>query len=425
MKEDFLHYLWKFKKFRITGLKTIAGEDLLIISPGQYLERSGPDFFNAQIIINDQKWAGNIEIHLKSSDWYAHQHHLDKAYDNVILHVVWEHDSDIMRVNNTTLPVVQLRDYVDRPLLETYRELSTPKNWIFCESQLHTIDTFIVENWLEQLFFMRLERKANVISSFLHETNFDWEAVLFYQLTKNFGLNANGEAFCAIAKTITYQIWRKESHDFINLEALLFGMAGLLDGTFEDNYPKELQRRFNMLCQKHGLNPNESFAVEFFKHRPDNFPTIRLSQLASLYANKHLFANIIEATSISELRGIFSVSVSEYWESHYQFDRASPARKKNLSRAFTDLLISNTIVPLRFAYAKSRGIDDHQLLITLLKDLTPDMNAIIEKFSIYGLKASNAFESQALLELKNEYCNYGKCLGCAIGNQLLKASYSR
>ena len=299
MKEDFLHYLWKFKKFDTLNLKTANNEEITIVNVGQYLELAGPDFFNAQITIGDQKWAGNVEIHLKSSDWYVHHHERDVAYENVILHVVWEHDTEIFRSNNTEIPVLELKKYVDAVTIANYQSLLSPKTWIFCEKQLKEIDEFTFRNWQERLFFERLERKSKPIYDLLEQTNNDWEAVLFCLLAKNFGLNTNGEIFLKIANSIPFSIIRKESFEVENLEALIFGHAGLLDSEKEDNYFKDLKFRYFYLLHKYQMDKNCVEPVQFFKHRPDNFPTIRLSQLANLYhSQQNLFSKIITLNSV-------------------------------------------------------------------------------------------------------------------------------
>jgi hypothetical protein len=423
MKEDFLHYLWKLKKFDTLNLKTFNGEEIMIINVGQYLELSGPDFFNAQITIGNQKWAGNVEIHLKSSDWYVHHHERDEAYENVILHVAWEHDTEIFRKNNSEIPVLELKKYVDAATIANYQSLISPKSWIFCEKQLIEIKEFTINNWLERLFFERLERKSKPIFELLEQTNQDWEGVLFCLLAKNFGLNTNGEIFLKIAQSIPFSIIRKESFEVENLEALLLGNSGLLDSEKEDAYFKDLKFRYFYLLHKYQLEKIIVEPVQFFKHRPDNFPTIRLSQLANLYHNQqNLFSKINTSNSVKDIYETFDVSASDYWQNHYQFDKESPKKRKKLSKSFIDLIIINTIIPLQFAYAKSQGKEISEDLIQLLNEVAPEKNAIIDKFSSFGLKSKNAFESQSLLQLKNEYCNKSRCLECAIGMELLKKS---
>ena len=423
MKEDFLHYLWKFKKFDTLNLKTSNGEEIIIISVGQYLELAGPDFFNAQITIDNQKWAGNVEIHLKSSDWYVHQHERDSGYENVILHVVWENDNAIFRSDNTEIPVLELKNYVERETVLNYQSLLSPKSWIFCEKQIKDVDDFVLKNWQERLFFERLERKSQPIFDLLEKTSQDWEAVLFLLLAKNFGLNTNGEIFMKIAHSIPFSVIRKESFEVENLEALLFGTEGLLDLEKEDNYYKDLKFRYFYLLHKYQIDKTFVEPVQFFKHRPDNFPTIRLSQLANLYhTHQNLFSKISTINSLNSIYEIFQITASNYWQNHYQFDKESPKKKKVLSKSFIDLIVINTIIPLQFAYAKSIGKEASEDLILLLNEVTSEKNAIIDKFTSFGIKPKNAFESQSLLQLKNEYCNKSKCLECAVGIELLKSS---
>lgn len=423
MKEDFLHYLWKFKKFDTLNLRTSNDEEVTIIHSGHYLELAGPDFFNAQIIIGHQKWAGNIEIHIKSSDWYVHHHERDAAYENVILHVVWEHDTEIFRSDNTEIPVLELKQYVDKATIDNYQSLVSPKSWINCEKQLASIDSFVIKNWQERLFFERLERKSKPIFELLEQTNQDWEAVLFCLLAKNFGLNTNGELFLKMAQSIPFSVIRKESFERENLEALIFGNAGLLDAEKEDTYFKDLKIRFFYLMHKYQLEKTVLAPLQFFKHRPDNFPTIRLAQLAHLYhSQQNLFSKVSALNSVQELYEIFEVATSAYWENHYQFDKESPKKKKKLSSSFIDLLIINTIIPIQFAYAKSQGKAISEELIALLDEVAAEKNAVIDKFNSFGVPSNSAFDSQSLLQLKNEYCNKGKCLDCAIGMELLKSS---
>ena len=421
MKEEFLHYLWKFKKFDTSNLKTSNGETIIIINIGNYLQLAGPDFFNAQITIDGQKWAGNVEIHLKSSDWYVHHHERDEAYDSVILHVVWEHDSEIFRKNNTEIPVLEIKKYVSKETLDNYQSLLAPKSWIFCEKQLPSINEFVIRNWQERLFFERLERKSKTITDLLLKTNQDWEAVLFCLLAKNFGLNTNGELFLKIAQSIPFSIIRKESFEIENIEALLFTKARLLEGEKEDTYYKDLQSRNTYLTHKYQLEQSVFEQVQFFKHRPDNFPTIRLSQFANLYhQHQNLFSKLIDANRVATIYEIFKISVSKYWQNHYQFDKESPKKLKPLSKSFIDLIIINTIIPMQFAYAKSIGKEISENLIQLLQEVNPESNIIIQKFNSFGIKSQNAFETQSLLQLKNEYCNKSRCLDCAIGMELLK-----
>lgn len=421
MKEDFLHYVWKFKKFNFLDLRSYDNQTIVILNGGQYTQLAGPDFFNAQVEINGQLWAGNVEIHLKSSDWYAHNHERDNSYDSVILHVVWEHDVDVFRANNSAIPILELKNYVSIPVISQYLALAKPKSWIFCESQLKNVKDFTIQNWQERLFLERLERKSNYINNLLADKNKDWETVLFLMFAKNFGLNTNGETFFEIANSIPFNIVRKECFEVENLEALIFGQAGLLDIEGEDLYFKDLKFRFFYLLNKHQIEKSIAAPVQFFKHRPDNFPTVRLSQLAHLYHKKqNLFSDIIQITKVDDFYKLFEISVSDYWKTHYQFDKLSPKKRKFLTKSFIDLLIINTIVPIKFAYFKSIQKDIGEDMFDIMKEVQPEKNAIIDKFVSFGVRVNNSFESQSLLQLKNEYCNKSKCLNCAIGLDLMK-----
>jgi hypothetical protein len=421
MKEDFLHYLWKFKKFHTSNLHTTNHQPITIIHSGEYLKLAGPDFFNAQIIIDNQKWAGNVEIHLQSSDWYVHHHEKDEAYDNVILHVVWQHNVRIFRKDNTEIPTLELKNLVDQETLSRYQSLVVPKTWLYCENQLSQLPSFIIRNWKERLFFERLERKSELIDFVLKQTNNDWEATLFCLLAKNFGLNTNGAVFFKIALSIPFSILRKESDTAEGIEALLLGISGLLNDEKEDVYYSRLRAKYKYLVHKHQLVLPILEPIQFFRLRPDNFPTIRLSQLANLYGtHMNLFSKIIDTSSSAVLYQIFQVSASAYWQNHYQFDHISKARNKSMSTSFINLIIINTIVPIQFAYAKSLGKENIEKGIVLLESIKAEQNSTIQKFQTIGIFAENAFGSQSLLQLRNEYCNKSRCLECDIGIELLK-----
>lgn len=424
MREDFLHYVWQYRAFAaealLNGLFTVQNEPLEIVHVGLYSGLSGPDFFNAQLIIGGQKWAGNVEVHLKSSDWYAHAHERDPHYDTVILHVVWEHDIAVYRKDNTEIPVFELKQVVNPDALHNYQRLLEHKTWIYCENQLHQVPQIVVLQWQERLFFERLERKSTEIEQLLGLLNQDWEAVLFCLLAKNFGLNTNGEVFLKVATTIPFSVIRKESVDVNYLEALFFGFSDLLPEKTEDRYSSELRSWFHYLCIKYKLTPGGIPQPLFFRHRPDNFPTIRLAQLAMLYHTKrNLFSELIAAQLPTAIYSILEVGVSDYWRSHYTFRKPGPARSKTLTQSFCDLIIVNTIIPLQFAYYKLMHQNYPEHLPEMASMLKAEKNNITEGFAFFGIKATTAFHSQALLQLKGAYCDAKKCLNCAIGIELL------
>ena len=421
MQEDFLHYVWQYLHLG-NSLFTTNGESIVIKQKGIHNLNEGADFFNAKINIAGQLWAGNVEIHLKSSDWYAHNHQEDKNYDNVILHVVWQHDSEIYRKDNTAIPTLELKGLVPKITLERYYTLFDKKQeFINCEKQLNKVDTFTKTNWLMRLYYERLEEKTQFIKELLNNTNNDWEAVLFQLLAKNFGLKTNGDSFLTLAKSISFTVFRKEYHKPLVLEAILFGQAGLLAEEKNDTYFKELQQEYHYYKHKYQLNTINT-KPQFFRLRPPNFPTIRLSQLAMLYAKEQqLVAKIMALKTLEKAYTLFDIKASNYWDTHYNFDLESKKRTKKLSKTFVDLLLINTIIPFQFLYKKSHQTTEADFDLKLIQALKTEKNSIVNRFEVLGLKARNAQESQAVLQLKNTYCVKNRCLSCAIGNALLKA----
>ncbi|WP_298498834.1 DUF2851 family protein [uncultured Algibacter sp.] len=421
MQEDFLHYIWKHKKIKFNSLKTVIGEPIVVTSVGQHNHNSGPDFFNAKVKIGEQLWAGNVEIHIKSSDWFLHNHEQDKAYDNVILHVVWEYDTEVFRKDNTAIPTLQLKDFVDRDMLHNYERLFAKQNkWINCENEFALVDGFVLSNWLERLYFERLERKSETIEMLLVESKNDWEAVLFKMLTKNFGLKVNGESFFSLAQSIDFSIIRKTQSNQQVLEALLLGQAGLLEQKVEDAYYLTLNKEYQFLKQKFNIQHHQVLPIQFFRLRPPNFPTIRLSQLASLYYNhQNLFSKIIEINKLEDFYELFNVSTSTFWKTHYTFNKESKLSTKKLSKSFIDLLLINTILPIKFCYSKQKGKDVESEIIKIAEALASEKNSIIDAYNSLKKISKSSLESQALIQLKTEYCDKNKCLQCAIGNSLI------
>ncbi len=422
MNEDFLHYLWKFKKINFQNIKTTKNESIEIISVGDHNFNSGPDFFNAKLIIGKQLWAGNVEIHIKSSDWYVHHHEKDKNYNNVILHVVWEHDVEVYRIDNTPIPTLELKELTSQNLLNTYKNLfHQKKHFINCEKDINLADKFIVENWLERMYFERLEKKSKLIMNELQKLNNNWEAVLFKMMMKNFGLKVNGDAFYSIADLIDYQMIRKLQNNQSQLEALFFGLAGFLEEEHTDVYYLKLKNEYGYLKNKFKLSELGITPPKFFKLRPSNFPTIRLSQFSKLL-NKHpnLFSKIIETKSIEMFYDLLNVKASEYWDNHFTFSKISAKSKKSLAKGFIDLIIINTILPLKFCYSKSIGKEINEELINVIQEVRNEKNTIINQFIKLDIECNSAMKTQALLELYNNYCSKNKCLQCAIGSHLIK-----
>ncbi|WP_418502467.1 DUF2851 family protein [Flagellimonas sp.] len=422
MREDLLHFIWRHNKLPKHGLCAGENGNVAIKSTGTQNPYAGPDFFNAQVEINGQLWAGNVEMHIKSSDWYAHHHETDENYDSVILHVVWEDDVAVFRRDGSQIPALELSCYVPEQLLMAYRELmeNSKPGFINCEKDFGAIDPFLVESWLHRLYIERLEHKSELILDLLKRSNNDWEAVLFILLAKNFGSKVNGPFFLERAQQLDFSIVRKTSNEPFQLESLLFGHFGLLDERdCTDGYYLHLQKEYDYLSRKYDL-PIRSGKPEFFGLRPHNFPTIRVSQLANLYHGRHgLFSELMTDLSLRDVYGIFDVCASSYWHDHFTFGKTSRRSTKKLSRKFIDLLVINTLVPLKFCYAKHLGKDWNEELIALVAEVEKESNSIIANFERLGAKAKNALESQAQLELYTNYCAKNKCLQCRLGTQLL------
>ena len=311
---------------------------------------------------------------------------------------------------------------VEDTLLKNYKNLfSSQLRWIPCQGQIHTIDSFTFSNWKERLFFERLENKSDLIYSLLENTNNDYEAVLFQLLAKNFGLKVNGESFLQLAISIDFSIIRKERFDAQKLAGLLFGQAGFLEEDIQHEYHSLLKKEYNYLKHKYNLHPIANKQFSFFRMRPSNFPTIRIAQLVSLfYKHQNLFSLLMKIEKLADFYDLFSIEIHDFWKTHYTFKTHSKKSAKKISKAFIDLLLINTIIPLKFQYLKERGGVDEENMLKLIQQIKPEKNAIISKFSELKIIAKNAFETQSLLELKNNYCKPKRCLDCAIGNYLLK-----
>lgn len=425
MQESFLHYLWKFKKFRWNVAKTTEEKELVLLHVGIHNENhAGPDFFNAKIQIDNQVWAGNVEIHLKASDWYAHHHEKDPAYDNVILHVVWENDAPIFRKNNSTIPTLELKDLTSPEMLHNYKILleNPSQKWINCEQDFPEFTDFEMQNWLERMYIERLENKEQLIIELLSQSANNWEAVLFKMLAKNFGLNVNGDVFLEMAHSIPFSVIQKAAPQATALEALFFGQTSMLEKELEESYFLQLQKEYIFLKKKFRLNCQNVPPVHYFRLRPDNFPGIRLSQLADLYSQKtQLFSEILSCEIKEEFYDLFQAEVSSFWENHYTFEKESKKRRKKLTPNFIDLLLINTIIPLKFCYGKFQGNLNQEKLLSLIKSIESESNNLISKFnSLREKTSSNAMYSQALLHLKRNYCDKNACLKCALGIKVLQ-----
>jgi hypothetical protein len=422
MTEEFLQYIWENKLFYTQNLVTVQKDELEILDVGKRNYDSGPDFFNAKIRINETVWAGNIEIHKKSSDWFLHKHQNDKAYNNVILHVVEVYDSCIERENKEEIPTLKI-DY--NPYLQkNYENLVRATTWIPCENQLHRFDPVLLQIGFNRLMIERLENKTNEIISRLEQNKNNWNETFYQMLARMFGFKVNAIPFELLAKSISVNILEKHKSNRLQLEALLFGNSGLLnEQLLGDDYFIKLRDEYSFLYKKYKLKGIEGHMWKFMRLRPGNFPTIRISQFAALIAkSKVLFSKIVEVENSKELKELFKVKASEYWEAHYNFNKTSKRKsKKILGDGSVNTLIINVVVPFLFVYGERQN---KQYLknraLQFLEQLPPEKNSIISKWEKLGVKSRSAFETQALLQLKNRYCEKKKCLNCQIGVKIVK-----
>lgn len=421
MREDLLHFVWMYRKYPINKLETNSGESIIVESTGVHNHLSGPDFFNAKVELNGQLWAGNIEIHVKSSDWYAHNHQEDSKYDNIVLHVVWDDDVSVFRKDGTQIPTLSLKQYISLELLETYQSLFDLRNYKFinCEKEFIDVDDFLRNNWLDRLFVERLEEKSVFINQLLESTNHDWEQVLFLMLLKTFGSKINKDVFIELGKTIDFSIIRKLHQKPLELESLLLGQARLLDDDqVIDSYYQLLKKEYSYLKHKYQLNQPYK-TPEFFRLRPSNFPTIRLAQLSAIYStNNNLFHLIIEKDE-PNISKIFNLGTSEFWETHYNFGKTSKKSVKKISNSFLDLLMINTIIPLKFCYQRYQGKENNESLFKMMMSIKKEDNSIVDNFRKLHVSIKDAKESQSYIQLYNKYCVKDKCLDCAVGASLM------
>ncbi len=421
MKEDFLHFLWKFGLFEKENAHTTTGEPLEIISVGQHNSDAGPDFFNAKIKIGNTLWAGNVEIHRAASDWERHAHTHDKAYDNIILHVVQEDDKPIFRTAGTPLPTFIIR--YDKSIEQRYRELLNSTDWISCQTYIGNVDLFRIKHFLGRVLVERLEQRNTAISNILNTTNNNWHEAFHQLLFRSFGFGTNALPFELLAKATPYNAIAKHRDSLLQLEALLFGQAGLLQEGVQDTYYISLQKEYHFLQTKFSLRPIETHLWKFLRIRPENFPTIRIAQLAQLlHTSNGLLDTLLTCRTADEIYKLFAVQASAYWNTHYLFGKETVEKSKPLGLSSIQRIIMNAVAPFLFAYGRYHGNEEAcETAVNLLDTLPAEKNHIIDGWLQLGIKPQNAFYTQALLQLKSAYCDSKRCLSCAIGiSQLAK-----
>ena len=424
MNEDFLHYLWKFQLFTTPQLKTTDGEPVTVIKPGVHNFNAGPDFLQASVKLGDREWFGNVEIHLNASDWWAHKHHEDENYENVILHVVLNNDRPVHLKKKGDLPTLVVSGYIYMDAYHRYKQFLKNRTWVPCASHIHQVEPFYITAWIDRLIVERLERKSDYIFDKLDANKFDWSETLYQILARNFGFKVNAHAFERLAESLPLKILGKHKASQFQIEALLFGQSGLLPDDAENYYENDLVNEYNFLKGKFDLKPIASANWKLLRLMPSNFPYVRIAQFAHLiYKSSNLFSKFIEIEDPREVHQLLDVQASQFWDRHYTFSKESKKRVKKLGRSSIENIIINTIVPFLFVYGRYKKEEEFvDRAFKLLQSCSAENNQILRNWKKLGIEADNAYESQGLIELKNEYCTHKKCLNCHIGVQLLKAN---
>lgn len=418
--EQLLHYVWKHKIFPLKELKTTTGQQVEVIDTGLANTDAGPDFFNAKLKLDGVLWIGNIEIHERSSDWFKHGHHADAGYNSVILHIASEIDTEISRSNGERIPQIQL--ICPEAVRTNYKELLETASYPPCYRIIPSLSPFTAHSWMSALQMERFEQKATLLNERLKRCQGNWEDAFFITLARNFGFGLNGDAFETWAHRLPFRAVDKHRNDLFQIEAIFFGQAGMLEDSDGDGYYLRLKKEYTYLQHKFELIPMDASLWRFLRLRPANFPHIRIAQLACLYHRAYgLLSRIMETETLQGVRDILKGGTSEYWLTHYTFGGSSPSRPKTLSNTSLDLLIINTVVTFLYAYGLHKG---NRVLCaragSFLEELKAENNYITRMWEQCGMKASNAADSQALIQLKKEYCDKKKCLYCRIGYEYLK-----
>ncbi|MFW5850766.1 MAG: DUF2851 family protein [Bacteroidota bacterium] len=422
MKEVFLHYVWKFQLFDTAQFCTTTNEKISIQKIGTHNTDSGPDFSEAHIYINNTLWVGDVEIHIRASDWFAHKHEQNPAYNSVILHIVFDYDIPVTNANGVIIPTAQLP--IKPQTLSKIHEFEHLPPGNICFDNLSHIDGIYKSAWFDRLVIERFERKAEDIIHRYYIYNNNWEDTFYISLAQNFGVKTNALAFEELAKSTPRSIIMKHADNLFQLESLLFGQANLLPTQHPDEYSQKLIQEYTFLQKKYNITPIAHELWKFARMRPPNFPTIRIAQFASiLYFHQKLCGTILDCSEIQDCFVLFSTQLHSYWDTHYRLSHTSPFRVKYLGENTINTILINTVIPFLFAYGTHTKQDVYtNRALRFLEELPAEKNSVISSWNRVHIQCKNAFRSQALLELSNNYCTKRKCLHCAFGHKILKMS---
>lgn len=416
LKEELLHHIWQHRLFDHNGLKTVGGQPIEVLKVGTLNSNAGPDFQNARIKVGATEWAGNVEIHIKSSDWLRHGHQDDAAYSNIILHVVFEDD---LKEPLGQFPTLELKHLVSDQVLRRYENLDTSSDELPCGKRFLEVPDLVRSAWLDSLLIGRLQRKSEWMSHLVEACEGDLEQAFTVVVFQAFGMKVNAEPFEQLAKHIPWKVFSKHQDNLSQLEALLFGTAGFLAEP-KDDHQKDLKKEFDFLSHKYQLKPLEASVWKFLRLRPANFPTVRLAQLAALFQSTGAFFNWFSNQKEIDPKQLM-LEPSSYWKNHYNFGTESKPKSKRIGKTMARNIIINAVAPFLFVTAHRQAkpeLQDHAL--NLLQQLESESNVKVNAFVNEGLKVRNAAESQALIELKTHFCDHKKCLTCSIGANILK-----
>ncbi len=420
MTERLLQYIWQFQHYNRSELQIEQGENLQIICAGMLNVNQGPDFLGGKVKIGDTLWVGNVELHLRTSDWFRHLHQNDENYKNIILHVVWKNDAPPGSRFLPGIPLLELQTRVPALLLQRYEDWMNNPSFVPCEKHITAVKELVWQKWKERLVIERLQRKSVFIIDRYEQSNRHWEETFWWIIARNFGIRVNADAFEEMARSIPVKVLTKHKYQANQLEAILFGQAGLLDRRFKGTYPRMLQKEYRYLRQMHRF-PKIFVSLKFMRMRPSAFPSIRLAQLASLIGQStHLFSKVKESVSLGEVKALLHVTANDYWHYYYRFDEPTALCKKNLGDDMVNNILLNTIIPVLFAYG---SLNSEQVYIDRvlgwMEEIESEKNRITKGWVTCGVANRHAFDSQSLLELKTQYCDYKRCLECSVGNALL------
>lgn len=421
--EELMQYVWHHRLWLAGELRTVDGEPVAVIDVGQLNRDAGPDFFNSKIRIGDKFWCGNVEMHVRASDWYRHGHQDNRAYDSVILHVVETNDCRVTRPDGQVIPQVLLptaRDFAER----YGRFVNNSANQLSCAAEVASLPPVLIRGWLDSLAFERLHSKADAVCERLERCGGDWEQAAFITLARAMGAGINGDAFERVAASLPLRLLHKHCDSLVTLEAFLFGQAGLLDGPAYDGYVDYLKQEYSFLCNKFGLKPVENLGWRMSRMRPASFPHRRLAALAMMaYGGFSLLRRALDAENEEQARELFNVTLTGYWVDHFNFTAPTPTIKPTaLGRSTVDMLIINVVAPLLMAFGRQTCNDAMaDRAVDLLEHLPGESNRFVRHFVDIGIPCSNALTSQAMVHLHTRYCDVRKCLYCRIGHRLLAA----